>query len=129
LLDKQDGVTSKLHLLTMQNRRLEASRTEDIEDLRRGFKKIFEEIHEEGSENRAALKQLSLATEKGLGYASEQLLLESIRFDALEDRQIAVREAHRETFSWIFERSSESSPNFADWLASDDGFFWGRHIS
>ena len=109
-------MTSKLCFLEVQNRRLEASRTKEIKDLRRGFKKIFEEIQEEGSENRAALKQLSLATEKGLGYASEQVLLRSIRFDALEDRQITVREAHHKTFSWIFEGSaaSESSGNFAD---------------
>lgn len=67
----------------MQNRHLEASRTEEIEDLRRCFKQIFREVQEEGSESRAALKQLSLATEKGLGYESEQILLESIRFDAI----------------------------------------------
>jgi hypothetical protein len=74
------------------------------------------------------LRQLSRATEKGLGYASEQALLESIRFDTIEDRQIAVREAHHKTFSWILHRSedSQSHENFADWLASDGNLFWGK---
>ncbi|KAH8782029.1 hypothetical protein F5882DRAFT_499362 [Hyaloscypha sp. PMI_1271] len=128
LLNKQDDVATKIKLLTMQNRRLEASRTREIKDLGDGFDEIFNEIKKEGSRNRAALRQLSLATEKGLGYASEQALLEYIRFDTIEDRQIAVREAHHKTFSWIFRSSasegSQSDVNFADWLASESNIFW-----
>ena len=123
-------MTTKIKLLTVQNRRLEASRTREIKDLGDGFDEIFNEIKKEGSRNRAALRQLSLATEKGLGYASEQALLEYIRFDTIEDRQIAVREAHHKTFSWIFRSSasegSQSDENFADWLASESNIFWSK---
>jgi hypothetical protein len=123
-------VATKIKLLTVQNRRLEASRNREIKDLGDGFDGIFNEIKKEGSRNRAVLRQLSLAAEKGLGYASEQALLDFIRFDTIEDRQIAVREAHHKTFSWIFRGSasegSQSDVNFADWLASESNIFWSK---
>jgi hypothetical protein len=79
------------------------------------------------------LRLLTLATEKGLRYSEEQSFLDFIRFDAIEDRQIAVRAAHHKTFSWIFRSSTstdqfQSSANFVDWLTSDHTLFWGKQF-
>jgi hypothetical protein len=92
-------VATKIKLLTVQNRRLEASRNWEIKDLGDGFDGIFNEIKKEGSRNRAVLRQLSLAAEKGLGYASEQALLDFIRFDTsridkLRFEKLITRRSH-----------------------------------
>ncbi|KAE9367360.1 hypothetical protein N431DRAFT_415963 [Stipitochalara longipes BDJ] len=133
LLDRQAKIESKLHQLSVENRRLEASRTENISELREDFVKLFKQIQrdlrEEGVHKEGALRQLSLAAEKGAEYSSEQIFLEFLRFDVMEDRQITVQEAHHDTFSWIFRDSIvadeiESSANFGEWLQSDDTLFW-----
>jgi hypothetical protein len=93
------------------------------------FEQLYADMREGGAKNRALL-QLSLAADKGKEYAAEQFILEHIRFDAMDDRQIAVRPAHEQTFSWIFSNTSpesqpQSSSYFFEWLKSDETLFWG----
>lgn len=136
LLDQQATVISKLHELAAENRRLEANRTQEILELEKSFSIIFKQIQREFQKDavsRAPLRQLTLATEQGLVYSEEQSFLDFIRFDAIEDRQIAVHAAHHNTFSWIFHSSTskdqvQNSVNFADWLASDHTLFWGKQL-
>ena len=132
LLDQQAEVVSKLYEIASDNRRLEATRTREIDCLREDFQKLFKKIEEglkkDGAEIRT-LAQLSDAVEKGVGYSSELTILDFIRFDTIDDRQIGVRKAHEQTFSWIFRnRPSPSQPqnaqNFGEWLRSDNTLFW-----
>jgi hypothetical protein len=132
LLDQQAEVVSKLYEIASDNRRLEATRTWEIDCLREDFQKLFKKIEEglqkDGAEIRT-LAQLSDAVEKGVGYSSELTILDFIRFDSIDDRQIGVRKAHEQTFSWIFRnRPSPSQPqnaqNFGEWLQSDNTLFW-----
>ena len=60
-------------------------------------------------------------------------LLDSLRFDALEHRSIAIPGAHEKTFEWIFKQprltdDAEQSPmwsSFPDWLESDsENVYW-----
>jgi hypothetical protein len=136
LLDQQATVISKLHGLAAENRRLEINRTKELLELQESFSTIFHQIRKASQEDttiRVPLRLLTLATDKGLGYSEEQSFLDFIRFDAIEDRQIAVRAAHHKTFSWIFRSSTstdqfQSSANFVDWLASDHTLFWGKQL-
>ncbi len=62
-----------------------------------------------------------------------KILLESLRFDALEHRSIAIPSAHEETFGWIFKQprraddaeQSQMWSSFPDWLETDsDNVYW-----
>jgi len=137
LLDQQAEVVSKLYEIASDNRRLDAARTHDIDCLREDFQKLFKKIEEglqkDGAEIRT-LGQLSAAVEKGVEYSSELTILDFIRFDTIDDRQIGIGKAHEETFSWIFgnqashNQPSENNPqnvqNFGEWLKSDHTLFW-----
>lgn len=102
LLNQQSKVVTKLHELAAENRRLEVSRTQDIDHLRGDFKVLFKQISkglEEESAKNGALFQLSLAAGKGIEYSAEQHVLDKLCFNAMDDRHIAVRPAHANTFS------------------------------
>lgn len=132
LIDQQSEVLSKIQQLARDNRQLEANRTRDIEDLRLNFNTLFEQLNsgrQETASKYSALIQICLSAEIGKEYAAEQLILGQIRFDAMDYRQIAVRRAHKETFSWIFDSTASTNPPpsasyFVDWLRSDETLFW-----
>ena len=63
----------------------------------------------------------SLAEEVRLS-ASDQVLLLSLRFDYMAQRQATVEPAHEQTFEWILDPSSPVK--FDDWLRFQDGIYW-----
>ena len=63
----------------------------------------------------------SLANEVRLS-ASDQMLLNSLRFDYMAQRQAAVDTAHKKTFGWVLDPSSPGK--FDDWLRFQDGIYW-----
>ena len=63
----------------------------------------------------------SLANEVRLS-ASDQILLNSLRFDYMAQRQAAVEPAHEKTFGWVLDPSSPGK--FDDWLRFQDGIYW-----
>ncbi|KAK2012063.1 hypothetical protein LZ32DRAFT_638470 [Colletotrichum eremochloae] len=50
-------------------------------------------------------------------------ILESLRFDKLRAREIAIPKNHKKTFKWIFQ---EDVTKFPQWLQSEEGIFWIR---
>ena len=72
------------------------------------------------------MKELSnniynLANEVKLS-ASDQVLLNSLRFDYMAQRQATVEPAHEQTFEWVLD--SSSPVKFDDWLRFKDGIYW-----
>ena len=63
----------------------------------------------------------SLANEVRLS-ASDQILLNRLRFDYMAQRQAAVEPAHDKTFGWVLDPSSPGK--FGDWLRFQDGIYW-----
>lgn len=132
LLDQQAEVLSKLYEIASDNRRLEATRTREIDHLREEVQELFKRIEkglQKGGAEIRVLAQLSDAVEKGVGYSSELTILDIIHFDAMDDRQSGIQKAHGETFSWIFDNQGstnqpQSSHNFSKWLKSDNTLFW-----
>lgn len=61
---------------------------------------------------------LALKREK----AFDQMLLHSLYFKAMENRQTQIVPAHRETLRWLLDPPSGS--NLADWLRSQNGIYW-----
>jgi hypothetical protein len=81
--------------------------------------------------------QLSVVAEKGSEYAIEQLILDQLHFDTLDDRHLAIKDAHARTFEWIFsqqtpveattgrESVTNASTKFVEWLTtSQSHVYW-----
>jgi hypothetical protein len=57
-------------------------------------------------------------------------ILASLRFPTISHREEAIREAHKRTFSWIFESCPQQDANtrpwsnFVKWLSEDGGIYW-----
>ena len=56
---------------------------------------------------------------------SLSVLLASLRYSGMKDREGRVLEAHQSTFRWLFKDSnSDKWTSFKDWLESDDKLYW-----
>ena len=54
--------------------------------------------------------------------ASDQLLIRSLRFDRIGERQANVAASHDNTFKWVLEPGS--STNLEHWLRTQNGIYW-----
>jgi hypothetical protein len=80
-------------------------------------------LQENESRNHAIAALLGAAA-KGSRYSSEQLILEQLRFDAINDRHDTIRMAHEQTLSRLFGEGAQRSPaTFDDWLVSHDDIY------
>jgi hypothetical protein len=63
---------------------------------------------------------------KAVTYAAERQVIQELSFAEMKQRQLDIKEAHNETFKWVFTPiSSRPSPtHFAEWLEYGDGTFW-----
>ncbi|TVY24004.1 hypothetical protein LHYA1_G006937 [Lachnellula hyalina] len=54
------------------------------------------------------------------------LILESLRFQTMDDRCEEIESAHKRTFGWIFEGTSQERmwANFPKWLSTGTGIYW-----
>jgi len=56
------------------------------------------------------------------------VIIASLRYECMQLRQSAIRDAHRKTFAWIHSDCTPgtSRPNerFAEWLRGGDGIYW-----
>lgn len=131
LFNQQSKVFKKLDGLEEGNRLLETTRAKDLTRLREDFTKLFDNlrkgISEEGAKTRA-FTQFSRTAERGIEYSAEQRILDFLRFSTMDDRHIAIRQAHAQTFRWIFETSPSDGPRsptkFVEWLRSSDSLYW-----
>ena len=56
---------------------------------------------------------------------SLSVLLASLRYSGMKDREGRISEAHQSTFQWLFKDSNNDKwTNFKDWLESDDKLYW-----
>jgi len=69
------------------------------------------------------LKSLVIESEKEAG---EQRILNSLQFTSMTLRRSAIPEAHKNTFSWIFDSASSSHApsSFQSWLENGTGVYW-----
>ena len=54
--------------------------------------------------------------------ASDQILLRSLHFNAMKNRETQIVPAHAETLKWLVDPSSCS--NVAEWLRNQNGIYW-----
>ncbi|KAI8623177.1 hypothetical protein F5Y19DRAFT_459429 [Xylariaceae sp. FL1651] len=124
-------VLDRLDRLVEENRRLDAHRAGEIHELRRQFEHQFNRLADNSWSRDSRTKTetstfLLGAASEGLQYSAEQIILEHLRFHALEERAASIATPHADTFGWLFGRPSQQSPaNFERWLRSEDGdLYW-----
>lgn len=57
----------------------------------------------------------------------EVAFLAKLRYQSMDDRELAISEAHETTFRWVFSRVEPQTAewsSFADWLESDGQVYW-----
>ena len=114
----QDAI-SQLQVETKRRKDIVQHRSEAVHELTSGDApgpKVPWEDMQELSNNIS-----SLADEVRLS-ASDQALLNSLRFDYMAQRQATVEPAHEQTFGWVLDPSSPVK--FDDWLRVQNGIFW-----
>jgi len=129
---KQSGVSDLLsdlseeakysHTTTTDNLQLLQSQLLVILERQEKASMKFEELESISS------KCLSLA-EEGKCVATAQRILRSLHFKAFKIRQVNVKEAHAETFEWIFndvDDPAKPQTRFKKWMRSEtkNGIYW-----
>ena len=63
------------------------------------------------------------ALAEGMDFAaSDQMLLRSLYFKDIKDRQTNIAASHEETFKWLLDPASPSQ--FVEWVRHQDGVYW-----
>ncbi|KAI4705084.1 hypothetical protein J4E89_009378 [Alternaria sp. Ai002NY15] len=129
------GIHARFDELLRMNRQLEASRTQDIMELRKDFDQALRNNENNINEQQSADK-IGKAASDGLHFSVEQKVLAKLWFVRLEDRYSSVSLAHSHTLAWVFEATSVHDEhversNFIKWLRSEDTLYWvsGRPAS
>jgi hypothetical protein len=124
------GIHSRVDELLEINRRLEITRSMDIEALRQKFDQALKDSRDDIKEEESA-DRMSKAASDGLHYSAEQKILSRLRFVRLEDRYRLISPAHHDTLVWLFGHTSSrgqhqlnDSPTFVQWLHSDKNLYW-----
>lgn len=105
----------------------------DVDKLHKG---IVHNVHERSSgypltEEEGQVYFNIQQREAGLHKAIVEEVVESLRYDTINERYEAVAEAHRKTLEWIFEPVDEEDDpgqvhwsSFVKWLREGDGIYW-----
>lgn len=65
--------------------------------------------------------KLGLLTDEARTVSKQQTLLDRLRFPNIYIRRDNIKDAHRQTFEWIFSRQRH---NFMQWLEKGGGIYW-----
>ena len=130
--NKQSRVQSLLNDLLAENRRNEINNSNKLDEIR---KEILMAIDQTDSRQAARSEDafanigtgcLELARE-GEKLDKSQRILRSLNFKYIKMREEAIKEAHAETFEWIFNETdigTERRPRFSHWLREGEGIYW-----
>ncbi|OAP65750.1 hypothetical protein AYL99_01722 [Fonsecaea erecta] len=125
-LELLDDINRRLRELALENMRLEANRSQEIGQLRREFNFATEEMKRvNADENHAPGFWLVLCdtARRGQAYFAEQIILQSLRFSAIDSRHRSISKEHAQTFLWMFDETSPT--RFLQWLEEEEeSVYW-----
>jgi len=123
-MEQLEEINRRLREMAVENTRLEANRSMEIDQLRRDFKSAISDLKAGSEEEQlpGACLVLSDTARHGQAYFAEQVILHSLRFSSINSRHESISKEHSQTFSWIF--NSTSSIMFVEWLVKEDGVYW-----
>jgi hypothetical protein len=123
-MEQLEEINRRLRQMAVENTRLEANRSKEINQLRQDFNSAIQKIkgNVEDEQMPGAWLVLSDTARRGQAYFAEQVILQSLRFSSIDSRQQSISKEHSQTFSWIFDPTSPTK--FVDWLKGEDGVYW-----
>lgn len=123
-MEQLEEINRRLREMAVENTRLEANRSKEINQLRQDFNSAIENLKSNVEEEPipGAWLVLSDTARRGQAYFAEQVILQSLRFSSIESRHELISKEHSNTFSWIFDEGS--STKFVRWLKREDGVYW-----
>ncbi|KAI9764415.1 MAG: hypothetical protein M1840_008438 [Geoglossum simile] len=123
-MEQLQVINRRLRDMAVENTRLEANRSKEIDQLRRDFNSAIEKIKANAEEEQTlgAWLVLSDTARRGQAYFAEQVILQSLRFSSIDSRHESISKEHSHTFLWIFDQTS--SIKFVEWLKEEDGVYW-----
>ena len=123
-MEQLEDINRRLREMAVENTRLEANRSKEINQLRQDFNSAIEKLKskDEYEPIPGAWLVLSDTARRGQAYFAEQVILQSLRFSSIESRHEAISKEHSNTFAWIFDEASPTK--FVEWLKGEDGVYW-----
>ncbi|PMD57951.1 uncharacterized protein K444DRAFT_614646 [Hyaloscypha bicolor E] len=122
-MEQLEEINRRLREMAVENTRLEANRSKEINQLREDFNSAIEKLNSNVEEQTpGAWLVLSDTASRGRAYFAEQVILQSLRFSSIESRHESISKEHSNTFSWIFDQASPTK--FVEWLKGEDGVYW-----
>jgi hypothetical protein len=65
-------------------------------------------------------KELFVLAKQGPQLAQQQLMLQTLLFEEMEQREENIKDAHKTTLNWMFQKKIK----FTNWLESEKGIYW-----
>jgi histidinol dehydrogenase len=66
-------------------------------------------------------KKLFDLAKQGPQLAQQQLMLQTLLFEEMEQREENIKDAHKTTLNWMFQKKKTK---FINWLESEKGIYW-----
>lgn len=99
-----------------------SSQKEERQHLEKG---LVEAIREERGSRHSSESPFDIKTTQEVREQSVRVLLSSLEYTGMQDREDRIVDPHESTFKWIFERSSDEKwISLREWLESDDKLYW-----
>lgn len=123
-LEQLQDINGRLREMAVENKRLEANRSKEINQLPQDFNSAIDRLKSNVEETNTpgAWLVLSDTARRGQAYFAEQVILQNLRFSSIEPRHEAILKEHANTFSWIFDEAS--STKFVEWPKREDSVYW-----
>lgn len=120
------SVTTAINSLTHTNEKLKIITNVRLNELKDDIVKtldIQKEAIAEGLETGFGdlSKQLLTLAEQGQRTAQQQIILQTLVFEQMEQREEAIKDAHKATLDWMFE---ENETHFMQWLKAGKSIYW-----
>lgn len=138
--DQQTGTPMAMVDLMERNRKLEMSRTDELESFKaemsdtisvikqvQGMRPLTKsKAHSAEYEDRMSTVVEGLSTalldwpQRAQMFTREQAIVDSLQFEGMLHRHKAIVNAHSSTFKWVHKRNL----HFKQWLETGDGLYW-----
>lgn len=120
------GITSAIISLTQTNERLKMNTDLNLEKMKLELISTLDRGRGEAARQQQAgfdmlSKQLFSLVEEGQLVAQQQTILQTLLFEEMEQREEAIKDAHKTTLDWMFERNETK---FMNWLETGNGIYW-----
>ncbi|KAI8715151.1 NACHT domain-containing protein [Fusarium sp. LHS14.1] len=114
----QSSILSILQQLKLHNLRLEAKTMAELNKIQTALGAI--QTTEQNTVSRL-VSQLEKLTTEVPRVKRQQMILQSLYFDKIKDRQTEIKDHHKNTFKWVL--ASKSTP-FSQWLMRETDILW-----